>query len=109
MVVLTALYKTPGDAAAFDTHYNDVHTPLIKKIPGLRKLEVIRYGKMLTPATAMLAEQPYLQCNMYFDNKDAFKAAMASEENKAAGADLMSFAGTLVSMCTGNADNIELQ
>ena len=108
MVILTALYKTPSDPAAFDAHYNDIHTPLIKKIPGLRKLEVIRYGRMLTPPTSTLAEQPYLQCNMYFDDKDAFKTAMASPENAAAGKDLMSFAGPLVSMCTGTMENISL-
>ncbi len=105
MIVLSALYKTPENPAEFDAHYNEVHTPLVKNIPGLKKLEVVRYSKMLTPATPMLAEQPYLQCNMYFENMDAFKAAMASEENKAAGKDLMGFAGKLVSMCVGSVES----
>ncbi len=108
MVVLTALYKTPEDTQAFDDHYNNTHTPLVKKIPGLKKLEVTRFSKMLTPGNATLAEQPYLQCNMYFEDMDAFKAAMASEENKAAGKDLMGFAGPLVSMCVGKVDLIAL-
>ncbi len=108
MVVLSAIYKTPEDSAAFDAHYNDVHSPLIKKIPGLRKLEVTKFSKMLTPPTSTLAEQPYLQCNMYFDDMDGFKSAMASDENKAAGKDLMGFAGPLVSMCVGKVDAITL-
>jgi hypothetical protein len=45
---------------------------------------------------------------MYFDDKDSFKAAMASAENAAAGKDLMGFAGPLVSMCTGTIENISL-
>ncbi len=108
MVVLSALYKTPENTAEFDAHYNDVHTPLVKKIPGLKKLEVMKFSKMITPATPMLAEQPYMQCNMYFENMDAFKAAMSSDENKAAGKDLMSFAGGLVSMCIGTHDALPL-
>ena len=39
---------------------------------------------------------------------DSFKAAMASEENKAAGKDLMSFAGPLVSMSIGSVEDISL-
>lgn len=108
MVTLTALYKRPEDITAFDDHYNTVHTPLVKKVPGLRRMEVIRFTKMLTPANALIAEQPYLQCTMYFDTMDSFKAAMASEENKSAGKDLMSFAGPLVSMCIGSVEDISL-
>ncbi len=108
MVTLTALYKKPEDTSAFDEHYENVHTPLIRKVPGLRKMEITRFSKMLTPANALISEQPYLQCTMYFDDKNAFKAAMASEENIAAGKDLMSFAGSLVTMCIGAAEDISL-
>ena len=108
MITLTALYKKPEDTATFDEHYNNVHTPLIKKVPGLRKMEVTRFSKMLTPANALIAEQPYMQCTMYFENMDSFKAAMASEENKAAGKDLMGFAGPLVSMSIGSVEDISL-
>jgi uncharacterized protein (TIGR02118 family) len=38
---------------------------------------------------------------MHFPDRDTFKTAMASEENKAAGKDVMSFAGTLVTMVHG--------
>jgi uncharacterized protein (TIGR02118 family) len=108
MVVLTALYKTPEDQSAFDEHYTNVHTPLVKKIPGLKKIELTKFSKMLTPATSLIGEQPYLQCNMYFENMDSFKAAMASDENKAAARDLSGFAGPLVSMCIGSTSEVLL-
>ena len=108
MITLTALYKTPEDSDAFDEHYANVHTPLIKNVPGLRKLEITRFTKMLTPPTELLNEQPYLQCTMFFDSMDSFKVAMASEENKVAGKDLMSFAGPLVSMNIGSVEEISL-
>lgn len=101
MVVLSAIYKAPADTASFDEHYENVHTPLVRKVPGLMNMEVIRFSKMITPPTPTVAEQPYMQCNMYFENMDTFKAAMASDENKAAGKDLMGFAGPLVTMCIG--------
>ena len=108
MVTLTALYKKPEDTASFDEHYTNVHTTLIKKVPGLRKMEVTKFTKMLTPANDLISEQPYMQCTMYFDTMDTFKAAMASDENKAAGKDLMSFAGPLVSMSIGSVEEISL-
>lgn len=101
MVVLSAIFSKPEDTQAFDEHYSNVHAPLMSKVPGLLRMEVLRYSKMITPPTATVAEQPYLQCNMYFESKDTFKTAMASDENKAAGKDLMSFAGPLVTMCIG--------
>jgi uncharacterized protein (TIGR02118 family) len=93
MVKLIALYKTPDDKAAFDKHYDEIHTPLVKKLPGLRKLEVARI------TGAPIGEpKHYLIAEMYFDNKDALDAALASSEGKATGRDLMSFAASLVTM-----------
>ena len=37
---LLALYGQPTDPAAFDRHYRDTHTPLAKKLPGLRSYNV---------------------------------------------------------------------
>lgn len=93
MVKLIVLYKKPADPAAFDKHYFDVHAPLAAKMPGLRKMEVARcYGAP--------GGEPrfYLQAEMYFDNKEALTAALSSHEGKAAGKDVMSFAGDLITM-----------
>ena len=93
MVKLVAIYKKPENIETFDQHYQEIHAPLASKMPGLRKLEVNKiYG---TPA----GECPfYLIAEMYFDNKQALQEALTSPEGKAAGKDLMGFAGKVVSM-----------
>lgn len=93
MVKLIALYKKPNDTAAFDKHYFETHAPLAAKMPGLRKMEVAKcYGAP--------GGEPrfYLQAEMWFDNKEALNAALGSPEGKAAGKDVMSFAGDLITM-----------
>ncbi len=42
MYQLTALYAHPEDIAAFDAHYDGVHAPLARKIPGLLRYTVSR-------------------------------------------------------------------
>ena len=108
MVSLIAIYKTPEDKGAFDTHYNDIHSPLAAKMEGLRKMEVFRMNKMLTPANSMLAEGPYLMCVMYFDNQEALEKSMASESGRAAAKDLRGFAGPLVSMVTAEVTETQI-
>ncbi len=93
MVKLMALYKKPVDVETFEQHYAQVHIPLVEKIPGIRKTEWTRF--LASPR----GEAPYyMMYEMYFDNMDAYKAAMKSEENKAAGQDLMSFAKDIVTL-----------
>jgi uncharacterized protein (TIGR02118 family) len=96
MTKLIALYRKPADIAAFDQHYFDVHTPLVKQYPGLRKLEITRI------TGAPIGETKYhLMCEMYFDNKEAMDTALASKEGKAVAKDLMSFAADLVTVFIG--------
>ena len=53
-------------------------------------------------AGAFTGDAPYyLIAEMHFPDKDTFKQAMGSEENRAAGKDVMEFAGRLVSMVHG--------
>ncbi|MBI4427701.1 MAG: EthD family reductase [Ignavibacteriales bacterium] len=93
MVKLIALYKTPENPGEFDQHYADVHTPLVKKWPGLRKLEVAKiYGAPIgEPKHSLIAE-------MYFDDQDSLQKALASTEGKAAARDVMQFAANLITM-----------
>ena len=93
MVKLVALYKKPADMAAFEKHYMEIHTPLAKKMPGLRKMEVCRF----TGSPGGEARF-HLMAEMYFDDKGAMLAALGSPEGKAAGKDVMSFAGDLIHM-----------
>lgn len=93
MVKLVALYRRPADPAAFDRHYSEHHLPLIRKMPGLRRLEAWR----ITGAPG--SEAPYyLIGEMYFDDQDALRAAMRSPAGRAAGEDLRGFAAGLVTM-----------
>lgn len=93
MVKLIAIYKQPEDKESFDRHYREVHAPLAAKMPGLIKLEVNRiYG---TPSGT---SDLYLIAEMTFNDRDALHAALSSPEGKAAGKDLMGFAGKIVSM-----------
>jgi len=99
MVKLIALYRKPADVAAFEQHYREIHTPLAKKMPGLRKIEVARvYGSP--------GGEPkfYMATEMYFDNKDALMAALSSPEGKAAGKDVMSFAADIIHMMFAEID-----
>ena len=93
MVKLVALYKKPADIAAFETHYKEVHTPLAKKMPGLKKLEVCHF-------TGAPGGEPkfYMMAELYFDTKDSMMSALGSPEGKAAAKDIMSFAGELIHM-----------
>ncbi len=93
MIKLIALYKKPANIDAFEQHYARVHIPLAEKIPGIRKTEWTRF--LASPS----GEAPYyMMYEMYFDNMDAYKAAMQSDANKAAGQDLLSFAKDLVTL-----------
>ncbi len=48
MARMVVIYRTPKDVEAFDRHYFEIHVPLAKKIPGLRKYEVSD-GPIATP------------------------------------------------------------
>jgi uncharacterized protein (TIGR02118 family) len=104
MVKLIALYKKPADVDAFEAHYANVHLPLIEKIPGLRRTELSRI------TGAPRGEAPfYLMYEMYFDDVEAYNQAMQSDENKAAGKDLMSFARDIVTLMIADAYEDEVR
>jgi uncharacterized protein (TIGR02118 family) len=85
---MMVIYKTPTNVAAFDKHYFNIHVPLAKKLPGLRKYEVSR-GPIAAPAGA---SDVHLIATLHFDNLAAISKAFASSEGKAAGADRRLFA-----------------
>src|SRR5450759_3173692 len=104
MVKLIALYKKPEEVEAFEQHYTQIHIPLVEKIPGIRKTEWSRI------IAAPMGEAPYYMLyEMCFNNMDAYKVAMKSEENKAAGKDLMSFAKEVVTLMVADAYEDEIK
>ncbi|MDE2332044.1 MAG: EthD family reductase [Bradyrhizobium sp.] len=95
MAQLMVMYRTPKDNAAFDKHYYEMHVPLAKKIPGLRKYEVSN-GPVETPAGPSAF---HLIAILTFDSVAAVQAAFGSAEGKVAATDVQKFA-------TGGADMI---
>ena len=96
MAKLIVFYRTPRDPAEFDRYYAQVHIPLAKTIPGLRRLEVTRVTGAPSGASDL-----YLIAELYFDNAAAREAALASNEAKATEADLSKFAEGIVSVYFG--------
>ena len=83
---LAAFYKRPegGDEAlaTFWQRYRDEHMPLIDKLPGLRGTKIWNVNRKYS------GDDLVAVCFMEFDDRDALKAAMASEEMAAAGKNL---------------------
>lgn len=96
MVKVIALYKQPENKQKFDEHYFNTHAPITAKIPGLKKMDVTRIV-----GSPMGESEFYLMCEMYYEDHESMKAAMKSQEGKASGKDLMSFAGDLVTLMIG--------
>jgi uncharacterized protein (TIGR02118 family) len=90
---LIAIYRKPEDENAFWDHYKNIHTPLVEKVPGLTKVNVNRvFGSPMGETDIfMIAE-------LHFADKAALDLGMRSEENRAAGKDLMGFARGLVTI-----------
>ena len=83
MARMIVIYKTPKDPVAFDKHYHEIHVPLAKQIPGLRKYEVSK-GPIAALASA---SDTHLIATLHFDTMDAIKAAFASDCGRACAAD----------------------
>ena len=88
MASLMVMYGAPKDAAAFDAYYFNVHVPIAKKIPGLRKY-VVNQGAVMTPGGPSTF---HLIATLHFDDMAAIQAAFASAEGQAAAADVATFA-----------------
>ena len=88
MIQITVLYGHPQDPAAFDRHYQQTHTALGLKIPGLK-------GWVTNKPASLNPQEPspyYLIADLYFENMAAMQAALQSPESQAAVDDLQNFA-----------------
>jgi uncharacterized protein (TIGR02118 family) len=88
MARMLVIYKTPKDPMAFDNHYFEVHLPLAKQLPGLRKYEISR-GPIVALAGAV---DTYLVGTLHFDSLAAINDAFASECGRACAADRLLYA-----------------
>jgi uncharacterized protein (TIGR02118 family) len=97
MVKLTALYRKPDDPEQFDQHYFGIHTPLVRKYPNLKKLELTRI------TGAPIGDTKFnLMAEMYWETKLEMDAALISVEGKAVAKDLMSFGAQYVTLFSGD-------
>jgi uncharacterized protein (TIGR02118 family) len=72
MIRFLVQYPTPNDVEAFERHYNEVHLPLAKKLPGLRSYSVGRN------VSAVRGEAFYLVAELEWDDLDSLQHDFAS-------------------------------
>ena len=83
-----ALYALPADPSEFLDEYFSTHLPLVAALPGLARTEVSRVSRVVRgePGFSLMAE-------MYFDDREALRAALRSPEWAAAGENLALLGG----------------
>ena len=87
MIKLIILFRQPADVAAFEPRYNQ-NLALMEKMPGIRR----RQGCLVFGSPA--GQSPYYRLlELYFDDRTALDGALLSPEGRAAGSDLIQFAG----------------
>jgi len=97
MTKVIGVYRQPKNTKDFDTYYAETHTPLVKKLPGLRRLEVTKVS-----GTPSGASDIYQVAELYFDDAAARDRALASKEGKAVVDDLPKFAAGIVGVYFGD-------
>jgi len=103
MVKLTALYRKPPNPSEFDQYFQNVHTPLVLKMPGLRKLTLAKVK------SGIVGESPYyLFSEMYFDDVTALQKALASSEGRATAKDVGNFAKDIIELLVAEVEEKEL-
>jgi uncharacterized protein (TIGR02118 family) len=92
MVRFLVVYPQPSDPAAFDRHYFEVHVPLAKCLPGLR-----RYTVSKAPARIRGAEPFYLVAELDWDDMEALRRDFASDLGQETASDVE----RLAELCPG--------
>jgi uncharacterized protein (TIGR02118 family) len=90
---LIVLYNTPEDTDAFETHYREVHTPIVSRYPNLRDMRLSKLDGVGGRDPAY-----YLMAEMVFDSAADLDEALASAAGAASAKDLRNFAGAGVTM-----------
>lgn len=92
MIKCIALYRKPADVETFDRRYFAEHMPLVSQTPGLVRSEIAKVGRVFVPGFLGDTE-PYLITEMYFESKDAMKAAFGTPQWQVAAANLTEIGG----------------
>lgn len=83
MARLLVLYGTPANREAFDEHYRDVHIPLARSLPGLR-----RYTVSQNAAPIRGGELYYLVAELDWDDVQSLQQSLGSPAGQAAAEDV---------------------
>lgn len=93
MVKLVALFSHPANVQAFNKHFDEVHLPLIQRVPGLARIELARVtgGPRGVSPYHMIVE-------LFWNSAADMQASIATAEMREVGRDARAFAGHLLSM-----------
>ena len=104
MIKLVALYGKPRDPAHFDRYYREVHVPLAKKIPNLRRFTI---HKVL--GSPQEGEPPfYCLTEVYWDDLATARKALASPDGQASYDDVPNYATGGVRFVFTEVDDVPL-
>ena len=88
MARFLVLWGTPENPEFFEHHYREVHAPLVKKLPGVRRYT---FSRDTRPVRGDLY---YRIAEVDFDDIAALQRAFASPEGRAAASDVNTLAST---------------
>lgn len=89
--IVTVIYKTPKDTAAFEKYYSETHLPLVttgKDEIGFERAEFTKFQSNLDGSRP----DRYRQAELYFSSMDALKKGTATPAFKKVAGDLPKFA-----------------
>jgi uncharacterized protein (TIGR02118 family) len=96
--IVTVLYNTPKNAAAFEKYYNEIHLPLVvagQDAIGFKRRDLTKFESTLDGKKPSF----YRQAELYFDSMDDLQKGVATPEFKKVADDLGKFAtGGLLGM-----------
>jgi uncharacterized protein (TIGR02118 family) len=101
MYRVTVCYGQPSDPAAFDSHFAQVHVPLVRRVPGLANFTGGRCSSVDKSEPAY-----YFVTALDFATEADYRAGLRSPEMGKAGADVATFATGGVTMFTQPLDDL---
>jgi uncharacterized protein (TIGR02118 family) len=96
MIRMFVMYGAPTDADAFNKYYNDVHIPLVRKMPHMVSCEVSTGPAAIGPEGG----EYHLVAILNFNSKADMDASMSSPEGQAVVADVPNYATGGVTLVT---------
>jgi uncharacterized protein (TIGR02118 family) len=87
MVRFLVMYSQPDDPDAFERHYRDLHIPLAKKLPGLRRYAISRNVR-----TIRGGQEYYLVAELDWDDMESLQQDFQSPEGRATAEDVAKLA-----------------